>query len=37
VIGLRQGEKMDEILISDVERDNAEEFPDMWVIKHYLS
>lgn len=35
IIGLRQGEKLDEILISDVERSSAEEKKDMWIIRQY--
>lgn len=37
IIGLRQGEKLDEILISDVEKSNAEERKDMWIIRQYSS
>lgn len=37
LIGLRQGEKLDEILISDVEKSNAEERKDMWIIRQYSS
>ncbi len=35
VIGLRQGEKMEEILISEEEMEIADNKKDMWVIKHY--
>ena len=35
VIGLRQGEKMDEVLISEEEMKIADEKDEMWVIKHY--
>ena len=34
-IGLRQGEKMEEILITDEEKSKAEERKDMWIIRHY--
>jgi UDP-N-acetylglucosamine 4,6-dehydratase len=37
IIGLRQGEKMDEILISEAEKDLAKEYSDMWRIQHYSS
>ena len=35
IIGLRQGEKMAEILISEEEMKMAEKKKDMWVIRHY--
>jgi len=35
VIGLRQGEKLEEILISDMEKKHAKELKDMWVICDY--
>ncbi len=35
VIGLRQGEKMAEILISEEEMKMAEKKENMWVIRHY--
>jgi len=35
IIGLRQGEKMEEILITDTERKNAIEKQNMWIIKQY--
>jgi FlaA1/EpsC-like NDP-sugar epimerase len=35
IIGLRQGEKMEEILIADSEKHTAEEKDDMWIIKQY--
>ena len=35
VIGLRQGEKLEEVLITDEEKMNAEERNDMWVIRQY--
>tara|TARA_B110001454_G_scaffold219144_1_gene250380 strand:- start:17 stop:904 length:888 start_codon:yes stop_codon:yes gene_type:complete len=35
VIGLRQGEKMEEILISEEEMKIAEEKDSMWIIRHY--
>ena len=35
VIGLRQGEKLEEILITDVEKKIAKELKDMWVISDY--
>lgn len=35
IIGLRQGEKMDEILISDEERKLAKEYENMWIVQLY--
>lgn len=35
IIGLRQGEKMEEILITDMEKKHAKELNDMWVICDY--
>jgi FlaA1/EpsC-like NDP-sugar epimerase len=35
IIGLRQGEKMEEVLISEEEKKIADEQEDMWVIRHY--
>ena len=35
IIGLRQGEKMDEILISDDEIERSKEHKNMWVLKLY--
>ena len=35
IIGLRQGEKLEEILLNSEEKENAEEKNDMWVIRHY--
>ena len=35
IIGLRQGEKFEEILISNTEKRHAEEKKDLWVIRHY--
>ena len=35
VIGLRQGEKLTEILISNEEKEKAEEKNNMWIIKPY--
>jgi len=34
VIGLRPGEKMDEILLSKSEKDIADELKNMWIIRH---
>jgi len=34
-IGLRHGEKLDEVLISEAEKHNAEERKDMWIIRQY--
>lgn len=34
-IGVRQGEKLNEILITETEKKIAEERRDMWIIKHY--
>jgi FlaA1/EpsC-like NDP-sugar epimerase len=36
IIGLRQGEKLQESLISEDERKRAEEGKDIWVIRQYL-
>ncbi len=35
IIGLRQGEKLEEILLNDNEKNNAIEEKNMWVIKPY--
>lgn len=35
-IGLRQGEKLEEVLLTEYEMKRAEERKDMWVIKSYL-
>ncbi len=35
IIGLRQGEKMEEVLISEEEIKMAEEKKNMWVINYY--
>jgi len=35
IIGLRQGEKMNETLLSEAERKKAEERKNMWIIKQY--
>lgn len=35
IVGLRQGEKIDEILISEEEKKLADEKSNMWIIKHY--
>ena len=35
IIGLRQGEKMQEILLSKSEKKNADEKKNMWIIKQY--
>ena len=35
IIGLRQGEKMEEVLITDVEKEIAKQKSDMWIIKQY--
>ena len=35
VIGLRQGEKIEEVLITKEEEENAQEKEDMWVIHQY--
>ena len=35
IIGLRQGEKMDEILITEEEKTIAKEKKNMWIIKQY--
>ena len=36
IIGIRQGEKLEEILITEQEKSNAQEKDDMWIIKQYL-
>jgi len=36
IIGLRQGEKMDEVLITNSEKKIAEEKKNMWIIRQYL-
>ncbi len=36
IIGLRQGEKIDEVLITKAERKIAEEKKNMWIIKQYI-
>jgi len=36
VIGLRQGEKIEEILITQEEKKNAQEKNNMWIIRQYL-
>ena len=33
IIGIREGEKMDEILMTDSEKEGAIEKKDMWIIK----
>lgn len=35
IVGLRQGEKMEEILITDEEKKKAKEFKNMWIIEQY--
>ena len=35
IIGLRQGEKIEEVLITNEERMKAEEKKDMWIIRYY--
>ena len=35
IIGLRQGEKLEEILLNDEEKERATEKKDMWIIKPY--
>ena len=35
IIGLRQGEKLEEILLNDEEKERATEKKDMWIIKLY--
>jgi len=35
IIGIRQGEKLVELLISESEKENAVEKSDMWIIKNY--
>ena len=36
IIGFRQGEKLQEVLITDEEKKNAQNRGNMWVIKQYL-
>ena len=35
IIGLRQGEKLEEILITQEERKSAQEKDDMWIVRQY--
>ncbi len=35
IIGLRQGEKLEEILITQEEEKNAQEKDDMWIVRQY--
>lgn len=35
IIGLRQGEKLEEILITEEEKKKAQEKKDMWIIRQY--
>ena len=35
IIGLRQGEKTEEVLITDAEKEIAKQKSDMWIIKQY--
>lgn len=37
IIGLRQGEKLEEILITQEERKSAQEKDDMWIVHQYSS
>ena len=36
IIGIRQGEKLEEILITEQEKSSAQEKDNMWIIKQYL-
>jgi len=36
IIGMRQGEKIEEILISNSEKEKSTELEDLWIIKHYV-
>ncbi len=36
IIGLRQGEKLEEILITEKEKNNAKEKDNMWIVRQYL-
>jgi len=36
IIGIRQGEKLKEILITEQEKSNAQEKDNMWIIRQYL-
>ena len=36
IIGLRQGEKLEEILITEKEKNGAKEKEDMWIVRQYL-
>ncbi len=36
IIGIRQGEKLEEILITEQEKSNAQEKDNMWIIRQYL-
>ena len=35
IIGLRQGEKMEEILITEEEKSKAKNLKNMWILRHY--
>ena len=35
-VGIRQGEKLEEILITEEEKRNAQEKNNMWIIKQYI-
>jgi FlaA1/EpsC-like NDP-sugar epimerase len=35
IIGIRQGEKLEEILITEEEKKRAQEKKDMWIIRQY--
>lgn len=35
IIGLRQGEKMNEVLITESEKNSAENYKDRWIIRQY--
>jgi len=36
IIGIRQGEKLEEILITEQEKSSAQEKDNMWIIRQYL-
>jgi len=36
IIGIRQGEKLEEILITEQEKINAQEKDNMWIVRQYL-
>ena len=37
IVGLRQGEKLEEILLTSDEKKRADEKKDMWIIRYHIS